>query len=134
MKKIWMIFLIIGISVVAVLLIKCGRMTDYLKVTHYVYRNNTIKDLSMEVYNRLSGELLRPPYFIASGKKITITFPPSDSGTPPFFYDHNTYKIGDSIVVRFPSVNKYLFYSKGERIFIAKNMTDTKHLLEESIH
>jgi len=97
-KIIWMLFLIIGISV---LVHSCSKHIDAVKIITYVYRNSSGYDLNMEVYN--SNDILNRNYYIPNNSIIethtsreeTISIFPS----------------GDSVVLRFTD-GKCIHYSK----------------------
>ncbi len=97
-KKIWTLFLIIGISV---LVHSCSKHIDAVKTITYVYRNSSGLDLNMEVYN--SNDILNRNYYIPNNSIIethtsreeTISIFPS----------------GDSVVLRFTD-GKCIHYSK----------------------
>ena len=116
-KTIWMLFLIIGISV---LFNSCStRDIDTIKNVTYIYKNGTAYDLVLEVYD--NGVKFKS--FSISPNKEVETGTSRDESPIPFLFYEPTMKYGDSVVIRF-SNNHCLSYSRksgsgslGDKIF-----------------
>ncbi len=116
-KKIWTLFLIIGISV---LFNSCStRDIDTIKNVTYIFKNGTAYDLVLEVYD--NGVKFKS--FSISPNKEVETGTTRDEGPVPFLFYEPSMKYGDSVVFRF-SNNRCLSYSRksgsgslGDKIF-----------------
>lgn len=114
-KTIWMPFLIIGISLTSTFLKSCDDIVEPVKTVQYVYKNQTENDLVMDVFSQTS--ILIHSYNIKPNEQIiSNTTKVEEPGL--FYYDSDTNKIGDSIVIKFSS-EKCVFWTKnnGDRIF-----------------
>ena len=104
-KKIWKIYLTIGISFL--ILFSCSKDISHNYLVSHVYVNNTGHDLIMEVYND-NVQLYR--YNIVNEDSVN-THKSSGEGLGIFYYESN---YGDSVVVRFDN-NKCLLYQRDIR-------------------
>jgi hypothetical protein len=130
-KKIWMPFLIIGISIVFFNSISCSKDTmEQLKSVSYIYRNESNNDLVMRVYNN-SNDLIKS-FGIPSNSEMISNTTISEGGLSLFYFDSDINNIGDSIIVEFET-NKCLYFSKNnnDKIFIPSMYNNyTEELLE----
>ena len=108
-KKIWTLFLIIGISVLDH---SCQKHVDAVKTITYVYRNSSGHDLNMEVYN--SNDDLFKNYYIPNNSSIE-THTSRLETVALFFFASLEDHIGDSVVLRF---------TEGKCIHYLKDNTD----------
>jgi len=129
-EKIWMPFLIIGISIVF-LNISCRKDTmEQLKSVSYIYRNESNTDLVMRVYNN-SNDLIKS-FVIPSNSEIISNTTISEGGPSLFYFDSDINNIGYSIIVEFET-NKCLYFSKNnnDKIFIVSMYNNyTEELLK----
>ena len=111
----WMLYLGIGISLLMV--ISCGKkiVDSYMTVDH-IYANHTGQDLTMEVYNR-HDEMFKS-FSIEKGDSIN-TQTSRVVGPGLFFFDSDTHKIGDSVIVKFDDAKciTYLDQITNNKIF-----------------
>lgn len=104
-KTIWMLFLLIGISVLAY---SCGKHVSAVKTITYVYRNSSGQDLNIEVYN--SDDVLNRNYYIPNNSSIETHTSRSET--------ISIFPSGDSVVLRFTD-GRCIHYSKNnnDKIF-----------------
>jgi hypothetical protein len=111
-KTTWMLFLIIGISVLAN---SCRKRIDSIKYITYIYKNGTDYDLVMELYNRdgvnFKNFPITPNAMVETGTTV------EEVPVPFRFYNPANY--GDSVVIRF-SNTRCLSYKRLSNGFGAK--------------
>ena len=96
----------------------CKKDLDKLKTVDYIYKNISVKDLELFVFN--SNRIQIKNYTILKGEQVTTHT--SESETVALFqYEDNVNMIGDSISIRF-SDNRCIGYSKSvpDKIFDVK--------------
>ncbi len=99
-KKIWMLFLIIGISI-----LRCKENT-YVEVPYFYYKyvNTLGTDLKIRVFNRMDKDYKYTKVILA-GDSIELSVRKSE-GTSPF---KTSCENGDSVIIQFPN-NKCVSY------------------------
>lgn len=133
-KIIWMRFLIVGNSMAFILfsLISCvSGDIDRTKTVNYLYKNNSDKNLIMEIYNS-RNELIRS-FDIPNGEEI-LTNTTKSEVPAVFHFESFEDKIGKSVTIKFDN-NKCLFYNENnlDRIFDIKRYDNySQDLIQKS--
>lgn len=116
-KTTWMRFLIVCNSIAFILLslISCVSDIDPVKSVSYLYKNNSDRDLIMEIYNS-RNELIRT-FDVPNGEEI-VTNTTKNEVPAVFHFESFEDKIGNSVRIKFDD-NKCLNYNKNnlDRIF-----------------
>ena len=112
-KTTWMLYLIIGISII---LSSCGKeIIEPFQRVEYTYINKTGIDLSMEIYNTKRDRIKQ--FIILNNQQITTdtTF---ERGPALFYFESSEKMIGDSLVLKFVDNNcKYYTKVNQDKVF-----------------
>lgn len=133
-KTIWMRFLIVGNFMVFIFLslISCeSGDIDRIKTVSYLYKNNSSKNLTIEIYN--SSNKLIKSFDVFNGQEI-VTNTTKNEAPSVFHFDSFEEKIGNSVRIKFDD-NKCLYYNKNnlDRIFdIARYDNYSQDLIKRS--
>lgn len=132
-KTIWTHFLTTGISIIVLsLFFSCGKeIIERIKTVSYTYKNETGKDLTMEIYN--SSDNMFKSFKILNNSEVTTHI--TQIEVPALFYFESTEdKIGDSVIVKFND-NKCIYYTNKipDKIFNIKEYDNySDELLKKS--
>lgn len=116
-KTIWTRFLIVGSFIAYIFLLSAceSQNIDRVKTVNYLYKNNSGKNLILEIYNS-ENELIKA-FSIPNGEQ-TITNTTTNEVPAIFYFEPFENKTGNSVIIKFDD-NKCLYNNKNnpDRIF-----------------